>query len=323
MTIDELCRLYLDHAHSYYRKPKSKRLTSEYSLIELSLVPLRRVAGPMPVQDVTPVTLAQARQWILDNLPNNSRGTVNGKVSRMVRVFRWGAQPERGYVPELVCSRLLMVKPLPYGRSSARETPGLSALSRDKINDFLISLFDPPPNNWRISPATELARKRISVMVRLQVATGMRSGELCSMTVEAIDHAGPSGTWIYRPTEHKTEHRGKTRVIPLFQTEQNLITRWMNRAHVLRGPLFGVRVDSYRTAIKRALKRAGMEPWTPHQLRHTAATEIRRGAGLDAAQVLLGHASVRTTETYAEVGLGETVSKIEAYHRAQGLAVQN
>lgn len=41
--------------------------------------------------------------------------------------------------------------------------------------------------------------------------------------------------------------------------------------------------------------------WTPHQLRHTAATEIRRAAGVEAAALVLGHASATLTDAvYAE-----------------------
>jgi integrase len=48
-----------------------------------------------------------------------------------------------------------------------------------------------------------------------------------------------------------------------------------------------------------------MEPsllskWTPNQLRHTAGTEIRRVGGLEAAQVVLGHAKADVTQIYAE-----------------------
>jgi integrase len=40
--------------------------------------------------------------------------------------------------------------------------------------------------------------------------------------------------------------------------------------------------------------------WHPHQLRHGFATAVRRGHGLEAAQVLLGHAQANVTELYAE-----------------------
>lgn len=40
--------------------------------------------------------------------------------------------------------------------------------------------------------------------------------------------------------------------------------------------------------------------WSPHQLRHTAATEIRQRFGLEAAQVSLGHSRMDATQIYAE-----------------------
>lgn len=40
--------------------------------------------------------------------------------------------------------------------------------------------------------------------------------------------------------------------------------------------------------------------WSPNRLRHSAATEIRRMFGLEAAQVVLGHAAADVTQVYAE-----------------------
>ena len=53
--------------------------------------------------------------------------------------------------------------------------------------------------------------------------------------------------------------------------------------------------------------------FTPHQLRHSAATRIRKEFGLDAAQVVLGHASITMSELYAmadEAKAIEVVKKI-------------
>ena len=73
---------------------------------------------------------------------------------------------------------------------------------------------------------------------------------------------------------------------------------------------------AYRHAINRACEKAFPVPekttpenarkwvtdhrWSPNRLRHSAATEIRRRFGLEAAQVVLGHAGANTTEIYAE-----------------------
>jgi integrase len=40
--------------------------------------------------------------------------------------------------------------------------------------------------------------------------------------------------------------------------------------------------------------------WHPHQLRHSAATRIRKEHGLEAAQVILGQRTISATQIYAE-----------------------
>ena len=45
--------------------------------------------------------------------------------------------------------------------------------------------------------------------------------------------------------------------------------------------------------------------WSPLQLRHTAATMIRSRFGLEASQVVLGHARADVTQLYAERDLAK------------------
>jgi integrase len=66
---------------------------------------------------------------------------------------------------------------------------------------------------------------------------------------------------------------------------------------------------SYRRAVQRACDAAGVERWTPHQLRHSRATELRKSYGIEAARIALGHTNAGVTEIYAEADL-ETARKI-------------
>jgi len=43
-----------------------------------------------------------------------------------------------------------------------------------------------------------------------------------------------------------------------------------------------------------------IDRWHPHQLRHNAATQLRKEYGLEAAQVILGHKTITVTQVYAE-----------------------
>ncbi len=45
--------------------------------------------------------------------------------------------------------------------------------------------------------------------------------------------------------------------------------------------------------------------WAPNQLRHAAATEVRREFGLEAAQIVLGHSNANVTQVYAERDLAK------------------
>jgi integrase len=60
---------------------------------------------------------------------------------------------------------------------------------------------------------------------------------------------------------------------------------------------------SYTGAIAKACARAGVAHWHPNQLRHARATEVKDRYGLEAAQVLLGHARADVTQVYAERNL--------------------
>jgi integrase len=51
--------------------------------------------------------------------------------------------------------------------------------------------------------------------------------------------------------------------------------------------------------------------WSPHRLRHTAATFIRKEFGLDAARAVLGHRTPAVTEVYAELDAGKAIEVAE------------
>lgn len=58
--------------------------------------------------------------------------------------------------------------------------------------------------------------------------------------------------------------------------------------------------DERKRLHKLAAEWRAVNCWSPNQLRHAAGTEVRRQYGLEAAQVVLGHAKADTTQVYAE-----------------------
>ena len=65
----------------------------------------------------------------------------------------------------------------------------------------------------------------------------------------------------------------------------------VNKARLAEAAAAGVEAD----------KVALVPHWHPHQLRHNAATALRREHGIEVARIILGHRSAAITEVYAEV----------------------
>ena len=68
---------------------------------------------------------------------------------------------------------------------------------------------------------------QVAAMIRLQLLTGMRPGEVLCMTPRDIDQSGD--IWIYEPEKHKNRWRGHRRLIPLGPQTQELIAPFLDR----------------------------------------------------------------------------------------------
>jgi integrase len=140
--------------------------------------------------------------------------------------------------------------------------------------------------------------------VKFLARTGLRKGEFLDLTVDSVVQIG-SAYWLHVPL-------GKLRTdryIPLHPQLKEMLDEWVvQRPAGLREPwLFierGRRIGKQRVgdAIANAAQAAGIGRVTPHQLRHTLATQaINRGMSLEAIAALLGHKSMRMTMVYAKI----------------------
>jgi integrase len=244
------------------------------------------------------------------------RSLINKDVNRLRGMYRWAVVHE--LVPVAVYQALQAVAGLRRGRTEAKEVPPIGPVAREHVEAVLPHL----------SP-------QISAMVQLQLLTGARPGEVISLRPSDVTR-GEDGVWVYRPREHKTEHHNRSRVILVGPRAQEVLRPWLARdpeafcfcpAEVvavregrrqdpsLRGRGVGRRraarprpggrytKDSYRVAVQRACRRAGVPLWSPIQLRHAAATLVRARFDLESARVVLGHEKADTTLIYAEMDM--------------------
>lgn len=68
---------------------------------------------------------------------------------------------------------------------------------------------------------------------------------------------------------------------------------------LVRGTRYPVTESGLKSAMRRAVPRAGVDNFRFHDTRHTAATRVLRKSNLRVAQILLGHSDVKTTTKYA------------------------
>lgn len=315
LTVAELCDRYMTHAEGYYRK--HGKPTSQVDRVRLALAPVRRLYGTEHASLFGARSLKAARQAMVSH--GYRRRHVNALVGCVVRAWKWAASEE--LVPAAAWQALRAVDGLRAGRSAAPESPPVRPVDLADLDRTVAEL---PPV--------------VAAMVRLQQLTGMRPGEVCLLRPADVDRAGE--VWYYRPSDHKTAHHGRRRVVALGPRAQAVLTPYLDRpadawcfspaeSRALweagkrasrKTPVQPSQLDrrvrtprkqpgtryatgSYRQAITRACDRAGVPRWHPHQLRHLAATEVRRTFGLEAAQVILGHARADVTEIYAEKNL--------------------
>ena len=144
----------------------------------------------------------------------------------------------------------------------------------------------------------------VRLTVEFLARTGLRKGEFLDLTTDSVVQIG-SAYWLHVPIGKLRSDR----YIPLHPQLKDLLDTWLAaRPETLRSRyLFiehGHRVGQNRVdrAVAKAARTAGVGRVTPHQLRHTLATQaINRGMSLEAIAALLGHRSMRMTMVYARI----------------------
>jgi len=280
LTVNALCVMYVGHCRGFYRK--NGKETSEVGCVQLALRPMVSLYGGTLAAQFSPICLRRVRdemirlKWV--------RTSINRQILRIRKMFKWALSVEALTSPDIL-EMLRAVDGLQKNRSDAKESKPVKAVKRAAVDAVEPHI---KPVLWS--------------MISLQLVTGARPGEIRLIKMEDIDRTGD--VWEYRPAEHKLEHKNIERVIFIGSEGQRLLLPYFkaNPAQYLFEARPGKHYtkDSYCRAVSRACKKAKIESWSPNQLRHTAATDIRKRFGLEASRVILGHSSADTTLVYAE-----------------------
>lgn len=260
---------WLDHCERTYRK--RGKATSEVHCNRVALGMVVETYGDAEAAAFDCNRLEVVRSAMIAK--GWARKTINKHVARVQRCFSWAVT--RGLVPASVADALRHLKPLQAGRTAAAEPKPRRPVGRGDLDKTLPHLH---PNPRR--------RAVLEAMIRVELLTGMRPGEVCSMRPEDLDRSGRE--WCYRPADGgKTFHLEKARKVWIGPEAQKVLAPFLAAAEpgqpVFRFPPWWsgaawsrISVARYRNRIRLACKAAGVPVWTPHRLRHTRATELMR-----------------------------------------------
>jgi integrase/recombinase XerC len=272
----------------------------------------RTLLGKRAPAALTPDHLSTAvcRSYLASLHGRNDPATVGRKLSAMKTFFRL-----------LVRRKRLPGSPLAGLRGPKRRHHLPPFLGKDEA----VRLLEPARDQAETSTAT---RARDQALLEVLYGAGLRISEACHLDLGDVVPDGTGGRITVRQGKGR-----KDRIVPLGSKGWDAIQTYLPlRAALLaervaqgkpvddqalflsrRGRRIGDR-ESRRKLDRRELH-TGVRRVSPHALRHSFATHLLgEGADLRSIQELLGHASLRTTQRYAQVDIDHLMAVYDRAH---------
>jgi integrase len=331
-TVKQLILAFWEHAQKYY--VKNGRPTGSADNFKIALRFLRQLYGHRPASEFGPRALKAVRTKMVE--ANHSRRYINDNVERIRQMFRWAASEE--LIPVEIYNSLKPVQALPKGRGLARENQPIMPVDDAVVDATVLFLsrvvaamvrfqrltgarpgevcvlrpgdIDRSEDIWWFVPQEHKTEHHGRERV---ITIGLRAQEILRPYLDRDDDA-----YCFSPQDSEEQRRAKQHAAR--KTPHHGHRPGTNcKASPKRRPKERYTNDSYRRAIHRACDAAfpptkelpdeevkkwkSKHRWSPNQLRHSAATEIRKRFGLEAASVVLGHSNPSVTLVYAERNL--------------------
>lgn len=317
-TVAELVAAYARHTEALPREPgyKPGGTSPRYALRKL-----RELFGPLPAFQFGPKALGVVRAaWVAEGA---CRKTINARTGAIRRLFKWAISEEL-MGPETY-QRLQAVEGLRAGQTTAVDRPPVrpammadvekaipfmpemvrtlvlvqlhSAARAGELVMLRVGDIDRSnPEVWTYSPA---AHKTTWKGKSRTIYFGSRCQEVLA---PLILKAGSPHAYVFSPARSEAERnvmRSANRLTKLWPSHAERNERKRVGTNRKRAPREHYTTGTYRRAIERACDAAGAARFTPHRLRHLAATRVRAELGVDTARALCGHTLASVTEIYS------------------------
>jgi integrase len=337
LTLGELVARFMPTLPDRYRK-KSGRVTSTPEAYRLTLDELCERFRDLPIADFSPRRLKDFRaKLIARDLKAN---TINTRVGRILRMLRWAVGEE--LIDESILRRLKAVECLRKDDATLRPPKVVKPVDDAIVQATLRHMSLIPADIVRLQ---QLTGTRSGELLGMRPIDIERSSEIWCYTpiehktehhhITRIIHLGPKSQAILAPyldrpadrhcfSPRDDWHAGKLML--------DVRTRYKHQRYSRNAYAEAIKIGCERAfgmpeelqALRRlhytqhdpALHAAAIEwrkkhCWHPHQLRHSAATEIAKTYDEFASKAVLGHTTLQMTMIYAQRGnaLAEKVAR--------------
>lgn len=259
-------RTFSEYATEYLALSKAEKAPSTFHRESCKMRFLVKIFAERQLDAITAVDIEQHKQA---RLTKAKPATVNRELALLKHMFT--KMVDWGYVRENPAKRVKLLK----------EPPGrIRYLSHEERRLLL-----------------EECEVMLKAVVLTALETGMRKGELQNLTWKDVDLERRTITVV------KTKNN-ESRVLPisdtLLLTLQKLYIDRRSRCVFAKDD--GTPYGNWRSPFERALKRAGIEDFRFHDLRHTFASYlVMAGVDIRTVQVLMGHKTIQMTMRYSHL----------------------
>jgi len=289
ITYGQLLDRYLKEHSAVHKKPKSHITDTHW------VKHLRPRFGSLLIKDVTADKVSTMVKELLDS--GRKPATVNRVVTLLKHSFtkakEWG---------------LIRYSPLAEVKKLKEDNERRRYLTPEQYSDLL-----------------ESEPHYLDDVVITAVNTGMRKEEVLSLRKDQIN-------WDARSVLLTDTKNGKPRGVPLNSTMVKLL-RDILKGHMRRGissryvfidPWTGDRWKNIDAGFRAKVRRAGLEDFHFHDLRHTAASwMVMAHVDLLAVSKVLGHKDLRMTERYSHLSPGHLLEAVEALVSTRASVVES
>lgn len=155
----------------------------------------------------------------------------------------------------------------------------------------------------RLLSVCETMNPELADIVRFAVETAMRQGEILGLTWDDV-------RWHNHTVFLLDTKNGESRVVPLSETAEEILHRQRERKPDGKA-VWTYTPDGMRASYFKALKKAGIEGLTFHDLRHEATSRLcERGLPIMTVQAITGHKSTQMLKRYTHISAAALVSAV-------------